>query len=152
MLGALAFLSVFGRGRRPDASTMRWFPFVGAILGAIVGGAWWGADRLLPPLVAAGVVVAVDLALTGMLHLDGLADSADGLLAPLDRDRRLRIMAEPTIGAFALAVVPLVILMRTAALTSRPVSVPLVIGLWCASRSVLALVATSLPYARPGGI
>lgn len=152
MLRALTFLTIVGRGGTPDAATMRWFPPVGAVIGAAIGTIWWGADHVLPPLLAAGTVVAADLALTGMLHLDGLADSADGLLPPLERDRRLRIMAEPTVGAFALAVVPVVLLLRTAAFASRPVSILLVIGLWGASRSVLALLATTLPYARPEGL
>jgi len=80
MRRAFSFLTVLGRGTAPDGATLRWFPVVGLVLGAAVGGVWWGADRVLPPLVAAGVVVLVDLALTGMLHVDGLADSADGLL------------------------------------------------------------------------
>jgi len=57
------------------------------------------------PLAAALVLVA-DLALTGMLHVDGLADAADGLL-PHHRDtaRRLEVMAAPNVGAFGVAVV-----------------------------------------------
>lgn len=149
---ALAFLTVVGSGTTPDGRTLRWFPAVGALIGLVVGGAWWGADRVLPPLLAAAVVVAVDLAVTGLLHLDGLADSADGLLPPLERERRLTVMADPTSGAFAVAVVVVVLLLRTAAFASTTVDVGLVVGIWCASRSAMALVATTQPYARPGGL
>lgn len=152
MRGALHFLTVIGRGTTPDGRTLRWFPIVGLLIGAVVGGVWWGADRLFPPLLAAGLVVAVDLALTGLLHLDGLADAADGLLPHLRRERRLAIMADSTVGAFAVTIVVLTLLLRTAAFASRPVSVLLVLGLWCASRSILALIASTRPYARENGI
>ena len=46
---------------------------------------WWGAERMWPPLLAAAIVVAADLALTGMLHFDGLIDSADGLREASER-------------------------------------------------------------------
>lgn len=152
MFRAFSFLTILGRGAAPDGRTLRWFPLVGLGLGAAVGGAWWGAGEVLPPMVAAGVVVAFDLALTGLLHLDGLADSADGLLPHLDRDRRLAIMADSTVGAFAVTVVVLVLLLRVGALASRPVSVLLVVGLWTASRSMLAIVASTGSYARADGL
>lgn len=152
MLQAFAFLTVAGTGTAPDARTMRWFPLAGAVVGALVGGAWWLAAQAFPPLLAGAVVVAVDLAITGLLHVDGLADSADGLLPHLDRDRRLAVMADPTIGAFGVSVVAAVLVVRTVALGSRPADVGLLVGLWCASRSTMALVALTRPYARPGGL
>ncbi|HEX2577110.1 MAG TPA: adenosylcobinamide-GDP ribazoletransferase, partial [Aquihabitans sp.] len=152
MIQALAFLTVAGTGATPDARTMRWFPLTGAAIGIVVGGAWWLAGEAFPPLLAGAVVVAVDLAVTGLLHVDGLADSADGLLPHLDRDRRLAVMAEPAAGAFAVAVVAAVLVLRAAALGSRPADLGLVVGLWCASRSAMALVALTRPYARPGGL
>lgn len=152
MLQALAFLTVAGTGATPDGRTMRWFPLAGALVGLVVGGSWWLADQAFPPLLAAAIVVGVDLAVTGMLHVDGLADSADGLLPHLERERRLAVMADPTTGAFAVTVVAFVILVRVTAFASRPVDVGLIVGLWCASRSAMALVALTRPYARPGGL
>ena len=131
---------------------MRWFPVAGAAIGLVVGSVWWAADRAFPPLLAAAIVVVVDLAITGFLHVDGLADSADGLLPHLERDRRLEVMADPTTGAFAVAAVAAVVVVRVVALGSRPVDVGLIVGLWCASRSTMALVALTRPYARPGGL
>src|SRR5918911_563188 len=55
------------------------FPLVGAALGAAVGGTAYGLTRILPALVAAGLAVALGAVLTGALHLDGLADTADAL-------------------------------------------------------------------------
>jgi adenosylcobinamide-GDP ribazoletransferase len=152
MRRALAFLTIAGTGATPDGRTMRWFPLAGALVGLVVGGSWWLAEQAFPPLLAGAVVVAVDLAVTGMLHVDGLADSADGLLPHLPRARRLAVMADPTTGAFAVGAVALVLVVRTVALGSRPADVGLVVGLWCASRSAMALVALTRPYARPGGL
>jgi adenosylcobinamide-GDP ribazoletransferase len=118
MRSALGFLTVVGGAAPPDRRAPAWFGPVGAALGLAVGGAWWVAGELWPALVAALLAVAVDAALTGMLHFDGLADSADGLLPPLDRRRRLEVMAAPDIGAFGVMVVTLVVLARVAALAA----------------------------------
>src|SRR4051794_9800771 len=73
MGAAVAFLTIVGRGSTPDARTMRWFPVVGLVLGAIVGETWWLADQAFTPFLAAALAVAADLAITGLLHVDGLA-------------------------------------------------------------------------------
>jgi adenosylcobinamide-GDP ribazoletransferase len=153
MRKAIAFLTPIPvGGGAPDGRTYAWFPIVGAVMGLALGGTWWLADRAFPPAVAAALVVAADLALTGMLHVDGLADSADGLLPHLDgRDRRLAVMAAPDVGAFGVSVVVGVLLLRFAALASQPVSVLLLAGLWCGSRTLMAAGAGALPYARHEG-
>lgn len=148
---AIAFLSVAGRGTTPTRGAMVWFPVVGALLGGVTGLAWWGASELWPPLLAAAMAVAVDLAVTGALHLDGLADSADGLLPHLPRDRRLAVMRGPDVGAFAMAAVVIVLVLRVTALASVEVRPLALAGLWCASRTAMAVVARVLPYARAEG-
>lgn len=152
MISALTFLTVVGRGRPPEADTFAWFAPVGAAIGAVLGGLWWAVESATSPLMAAAVVVAVDLALTGMLHLDGLADSADGLLPHLDRPRRLEVMRTPDVGAFALAVVPTVLLLRWAAVASQPVRPEVLVGLWSMSRALVAAAPAWVPYARPEGL
>ena len=153
MRRALAFLTPIPvGGGAPDRNTFGWFPLVGALIGLALGGAWWLADRAFTPAVAAALVIVADLALTGMLHVDGLADSADGLLPHLDgRARRLEVMAAPDVGAFGVAVVVAILLLRFAALASQPVSILLLAGLWCGSRTVMAAGAGALPYARTDG-
>jgi adenosylcobinamide-GDP ribazoletransferase len=151
MRSALGFLTVVGGAAPPDRRAAAWFGPVGAALGLVVGGAWWAAGELWPPLIAALLAVAVDAALTGMLHLDGLADSADGLLPPLDRERRLAVMAASDVGAFGVTVVVLVVLARIAALASLDPDPLLVAGLWIASRAAMALALAWLPYARTAG-
>ncbi|MDQ2729862.1 MAG: adenosylcobinamide-GDP ribazoletransferase, partial [Actinomycetota bacterium] len=148
MRRAFGFLTVVGGARPPEPATLRWFPMVGAMVGLVVGAVWWGAGRLWPPLVAAVLAVVADLALTGMLHVDGLADSADGLLAPMPRARRLEVMATPDVGAFGVTVVAVVLLARVAGLDATKPAPLLIAGLWCASRTLMAAAVTVLPYAR----
>ena len=152
MLQALGFLTPFGGARAPSPRAVPWFPVVGALIGAAVGGVWWGAAQVWPPALAAALAVVADLLLTGMLHLDGLADSADGLLPHLPRERRLAVMSEPTIGAFAVAVTGCALLVRWAAFASMDPNVLVVAGLWCISRTAMAALLSSLPYARGEGL
>lgn len=151
MRSALAFLTVLGGWRPPDRKAVLWFPAVGAAVGAGVGGAWWGGWWLWRAPAAAVAAVAADAALTGMIHLDGLVDSADGLLPHLSRQRRLQAMADPATGAFGVTVGGLALLARWAALDTLRPSVLLVASIWCASRTWMAVTMGAVPYARAGG-
>jgi adenosylcobinamide-GDP ribazoletransferase len=152
MREALAFLTVVGRPAPPTPRALRWFPVVGAAIGALVGSVWWLADQAFPPLLAAVLVVAVDLAVTGGLHADGLVDAADGLLPHATRERRLEIMRTPDLGAFGAATLGVVLLARVGAFAARPADVGLVVALWCTARTVVAVAPAVLPYARDEGL
>jgi adenosylcobinamide-GDP ribazoletransferase len=152
MTAALALLTVFGRAREPTPRAWPWFPLVGAGIGALLGGIWWLADEAFPALVAAVLVVVADLAVTGMLHFDGLADSADGLLCHATTVERLRIMRAPDVGAFGVIAVEVALLARVAALAAQPVRIGLLVALWCTSRAVVAATPAIVPYARDEGI
>jgi adenosylcobinamide-GDP ribazoletransferase len=152
MRRALAFLTPLGGAVAPSPSALAWFPVVGAALGLALGGVWWLAAEAWPPQVAAALVVAADLGLTGMLHLDGLVDSADGLIPPLERTRRLDVMADPQAGAFGVGAAVVVVLLRWAALSALTPSALLLGGIWCASRTAMATTTRFVPYARPGGL
>jgi adenosylcobinamide-GDP ribazoletransferase len=151
MRQALAFLTPFPGARRPTPAALRWFPVVGVLLGLLLGVLWWGSAKAFPFGVASVFVVVADLGLTGLLHVDGLADSADGLLPHLSRERRLEVMADPTVGAFGAATVAVVLLARWVALDATVPSVWLIAGLWCASRTAMATVVGRVPYARTDG-
>lgn len=156
MLHALSFLTIAGRAapRRAGSPTPRallFFPVVGALIGLAVGYAWWGAGRLWPPLVAGAIALAIDAAITGMLHLDGLSDSADGLIAPMDRARRLEVMRDPSVGAFGAVTVIVVLLLRLSVFASVPAAPLTVAALWCVSRASMAVIAMTQPYARSSG-
>jgi adenosylcobinamide-GDP ribazoletransferase len=152
MREALALLTTLGRGAPLTSRALRWFPVAGLVTGAIVGLTWWGASGWWPPAVAAAIVIAIDLALTGMLHVDGMADAADGLLPHLARERRLAVMRTPDVGAFGVAAVGGALLLQFAALASMHREPWLLVGLWCASRSLVASVPALVPYARADGI
>lgn len=150
---ALGFLTPLPVGTAvPDAGTATWFPFVGAGLGGVVALVWWGAGEAFPPVVAAALVVAADLLLTGALHLDGLADSADGLLAHkgVDRDRRAAIMRAPDVGAFGVAAVVTVLLLRLATVASMDVDGWMVASLWAGSRGAMTMALATVPYVGGG--
>lgn len=152
MKAALAFLTPLPVGAgTPDRSTLAWFPAAGALVGLAVGAVWWGAGEWWPPLVAAGLAVVADAVLTGALHLDGLADSADGLLAHHDStERRRAVMTAPDVGAFGLTAVGLALLLRWAALASMEPDIWLVVALWCASRTAMAFALARGPYVGAG--
>jgi len=155
MLTALAFLTPLPvSGNRPSGRTFLWFPLVGVLIGAVLGLSWRALDRLTrgQGFVVGALVVSLDLVITGALHFDGLVDAADGLFAPVERARRLSIMAGPEVGAFGMATGVMALVVRVACfaqLAPRPL---LLMGLWCASRTVMACVAAALPYARDEGL
>ena len=95
-------------------------PVVGALLAVVLVPVALGVDRLTsgPPLLAAALVVALSAVLTRGLHLDGLADLADGLGSYRSPAQARAIMKTPDVGALGLAAVVLVLLVQVAALTA----------------------------------
>ena len=151
-MSAVAFLTVAGRGQAPQARALWWFPLVGAGLGGVLAAIHWGAGELWPLLVVGILVVAADLVLTGALHIDGLADSADGLLPHMDRERRLAAMSRPDVGAFAIGTVVVVLGARSAALSVGGIESLSLVPIWALSRTFVAVIPAILPYVRPGGL
>jgi adenosylcobinamide-GDP ribazoletransferase len=98
-----------------------WFPVVGLLLGALLAVAAGGASRLVPPLIAAVLVVVLWAGVTGGLHLDGLADTLDGLGGGFSREEALAIMRDPGVGAYGVTGLLLVLLLKVAAVASLPV-------------------------------
>ncbi|MGH2995111.1 MAG: adenosylcobinamide-GDP ribazoletransferase [Gaiellaceae bacterium] len=126
------------------------FPLVGAAVGAAVGFSAELLARPLPALVAAGLAVALEALLTGGLHLDALADSADGLGAR-SRERALAIMREPGIGAFGASALVLDLIVKTAALASllaSPRAGLAVVAAFALGRAAPLPLAVALRYAR----
>lgn len=155
LLEAAAFLTVIGGGHAPTRAALAWFGVVGAAVGAAVGLVWWGAAQWWTLAIAAALALVADAALTGLLHLDGLADSADGLLPPVPRERRLEILRDPRSGAFAIVGVVLVLLVRYAALAAvapDAAAIASIASIWCTARVAMAVAAVTVPYARPHGL
>jgi adenosylcobinamide-GDP ribazoletransferase len=153
---AVAFLTRAPVGRRLtlDAADVGrgapFFPVVGAGIGAAVGLVVVGLEAVLPSLVAAGLAVAFEALLTGAIHLDALADTADGLggRSPV---HALEIMREGTIGAFGATALGLDLLVKTAALAAlleHERAVLVLVAAWAAGRAAPLALAWALPYAR----
>jgi adenosylcobinamide-GDP ribazoletransferase len=102
---ALSFLTVVpvpGSALRAGsiARAAAWFPLVGAAIGALAGGVRAASAPLLGAGPATVLALVALVAVTGALHQDGLADSADGLGVRGDRERRLAVMRDPAVGVF----------------------------------------------------
>jgi adenosylcobinamide-GDP ribazoletransferase len=157
LAGAFGLLTrlPFGGPGRGAASCWAWGP-TGAAVAALAVGAGAGAMALgVPVTVAAGLVLAVQAALTGALHEDGLADTCDGLLGGRTPERRMEIMRDSRIGAFGALGLMLSVLIRWAALVAVlavPMGWAMVIGVSALSRGAMAGVMAALPPARPDGL
>jgi adenosylcobinamide-GDP ribazoletransferase len=89
------------------AASMRWFPAVGLIVGAIVAAGGWAGARI-DPWTGALAALILWVAVTGALHLDGLGDIADASgAAHKDRERLLAVLGDPHAGSFAVVTIAL---------------------------------------------
>ena len=173
LLLAIGFLTVFPvRTSAPQPGGLgragRWFPIVGLILGVMLATAHFLLSQLFSPLLTAALVVALWAALTGGLHLDGLADCCDGLFASVSPERRLEIMRDPRLGTFGGLGLILFIILKILAIaslsSSSSSSSSFVLGIWglgvgslpfVLSSSLarwLILIVARQPSARPGGL
>ncbi len=128
-----------------------WFPVVGLGMGIVLFAFHAALLYIFPPLLSAALTITLWAALTGGLHLDGLADCCDGLLAAVAPERRLEIMKDPRVGAFAAIGVALFLLLKVAALASANASTAALLLAPTLARWTLLLVARQ-PMARPGGL
>lgn len=138
-----------------------WLPFVGVVLGGLAALPLLAAATLRTgttgALLGSALAVAALAAATRGLHLDGLADTVDGLGSSAPREQALAIMRKPDIGPFGVVTLVLTLFVKVAALTAVTGS-----ALW---KGVLALVLAEsvgrlgvvlaagrrVPSARPGG-
>jgi adenosylcobinamide-GDP ribazoletransferase len=152
--GAITFMTILPapRGVAPSGEIGRaavWFPLVGLLIGLLLWGVQWGANHLFDPWLAGVLVTTAWAVSTGALHLDGLADCCDGLLAPVSRERRLEILRDPRVGSFGAVGLVLVLLLKAAAAgVVNPVAL-LLAPTWA---RWLLLLAARQPQARPDGM
>ena len=189
---AIGFLTILPLAPRDAPSSMSsargWFPLVGLLLGIILaavesltvlllGGNWgWASLESLEsrvfysepsPMVVLWAIMLVVLlvALTRALHLDGFMDSCDALLGGFDRDRRLAILRDPHVGAFAVIGVVCLLMAKAAAIAAlpqigplppvsldRPDKLPVLLLFPCLSRWAMLLTMELYPYIRQNGL
>ncbi|MBQ1559001.1 MAG: adenosylcobinamide-GDP ribazoletransferase [Pseudomonas sp.] len=134
--------------------SLLWYPLVGLLLGLLL----WGAHLLLgqtPALLQAAIILALWVGLSGGLHLDGLADTADAWVGGFgDRERTLTIMKDPRSGPIAVVVLVLLLLLKFATLFTLLQAghgIYLLLLPWL-GRSLLPLLLATTPYVRAGGL
>jgi adenosylcobinamide-GDP ribazoletransferase len=126
------------------------FPIVGAGVGACVGGVAIGLRGSLGHTPAAIVAITVGTLLTGAIHLDALADTADAL-GGRSREHALEIMRDHAIGSYGAAALILDLLLKAALLATllaRPDALPKIIAAGALARAAPLPLAAALPYAR----
>ncbi len=132
------------------------WPVVGTSIGALAAAAASLALALsMPAGVAAAIALATAALLTGGLHEDGLADTADGLFGGWTRERRLEIMKDSRIGSYGMLALLLVTLMRWSAIVALLTAGQHWAGLIAAgalSRAPMAVLIATLPNARGAGL
>jgi adenosylcobinamide-GDP ribazoletransferase len=139
-----------------DIARASWaMPVAGALVGALGALAYWMAVRLgLPPPVAAALALAGGMVVTGCLHEDGLADTADALGGD-NRERRLAIMRDSRLGTYGACALLMSLLLRWSALASladaRAVALALVAA-HAAARAPLPAFMALVPPARSDGL
>src|SRR5689334_17222143 len=130
------------------------FPLVGAGIGTVVGGIAQGLSGSLTAPIAALLGLAAGAVLTGVLHLDGLADTADAFGATT-RERALEIMRDHAVGAYGTVVVVLDLGLKAAArsvLASRHAALRYAVCATAAARAVPVVLSAAVPYARASGV
>ncbi|WP_438446573.1 adenosylcobinamide-GDP ribazoletransferase [Gorillibacterium sp. sgz5001074] len=131
------------------------YPAVGLVIGLLLAGAGTVLSAVLPVEVSAALLAGLWVALTGGLHLDGLMDTADGLLSHRSRERMLEIMKDSRVGAMGVMACVLQLLLKYALLHALlEAQWPLAAGLLAAapvwSRWFMVAAVVSWPYAREG--
>jgi len=139
------------------ARAILWLPGVGLLLGGIGAGVVLAVGSLNATgpgrLLGAALAVATVAVLTGGLHLDGLADTADGLGSRRPAADALAIMRRSDVGPMGVAALVLVLLVQVAAVAAVP-RLPLAAAAMVLAEvtgRVSVVIATSSPAARPGG-
>ena len=157
-VAALRFLSViplagsFGTGKEELARAVPFFPLIGLLFGCIAVPLTWGLSLIFPPPVTAVLTVFLLLAFSGGLHLDGLADTADGFFSARPRERILEIMRDSATGAMGVIALILLLSLKIACLASIKQQLLIAVFLMpLAGRVAILLLMAMLPYARPEG-
>ncbi len=139
---------------RVFAEALGWYPLAGLLIGAMLVLADRGLSQLLPPGPTAVLLVALLALASGGLHLDGVADTADGMAMQGDRAARLGVMSEGNTGPAGVMALVLVLLAEWAALSSlpEPVRAPALLLAPVLARWTVVPVGIIFAPARPRGL
>ena len=137
-----------------SGAAARYYPLVGAAVGAFAGAVFWAAHLVLPLGLALVLATAASLLATGAFHEDGFADACDGLGGGRTRERALEIMRDSRLGTYGAAGLGLMLAAKVLALAALPPdAIPgLLVAAHAASRSSAVLALATGDYAREVGI
>lgn len=160
LLAAMRFLTIlpipgaWGTAEEDLALSVPFFPLVGLLLGGVAAAIAWGVSLVAPPMLAAALLVMVLLSFSGCLHLDGLADTADGFLSSRLREQILEIMRDSRTGAMGVMAIVCVLLLKFASLAAMPAAMlwPAALLMPLAGRCAMVAQMALLPYARSSGL
>jgi adenosylcobinamide-GDP ribazoletransferase len=156
LLNAIRFLTVLPTPHSANAPesdwlarAMKYFPLVGAGIGAASAFVFLIASELWSPLIAALLAVTTSIVITGALHEDGLADTADSFGGGWSIEKRLAIMKDSRIGTYGALALGLGVALRIAALAALPISVAAaaLIATHAAARTTPGFVMNRFRYA-----
>jgi adenosylcobinamide-GDP ribazoletransferase len=135
------------------ARSVPFFPLVGLVIGFLAAGLDYVFVSALPLLPASALTILVLICLTGGLHMDGLADTADGFFSARPRSKMMEIMRDSRIGVMGVLAVVFVVLLKVTLLAAMvaPSRWVLILLMPLAGRAAVILLMTALPYARPEG-
>ena len=160
---ALSFLTLVPASRnlqlaqRDISNSRAFYPAVGLLLGLLLVGVEEGASRAFPIHLTAAILLAVTVACTRALHLDGLMDVCDGVFGGYTRERRLEIMKDSNVGAFGVAGGVTVLILKYGALVAlldldEPGKEWALLLFPAISRWAMVVVLGAFPYARDQGL
>jgi adenosylcobinamide-GDP ribazoletransferase len=131
-----------------------WFPAVGLLIGCVLAFVNWALSLLLPAPVVNALVIVTLVMLTGAMHLDGFADTCDGMAGHKPVEERWRIMHDSHTGAFGVVGIALLLLVKYVSLSNIPAGYMTVtlIFMPLVSRWAMAYAIFAFPYARPEGL
>ena len=151
-LAAVSFLTVIPVNGKdvPSGRAAIFFPLVGAILGAAGAGLFLAASFVLPASIAALIAVTFWIVISGVLHEDGLADTADAMRAGRSREKIISILKDSRIGTYGGVAIVLSIVARWQALLHLPA--PRVLLVCIIAQTVSRAVMVALAWlSRPSG-
>jgi adenosylcobinamide-GDP ribazoletransferase len=160
LLAAIQFLTVipfpksFTSGEKELEKCMPFFPVVGLLIGMIIAAFDHVMGLIFPPLPASVMTAIAMTAISGGLHMDGLADTADGFFSARPRERVLEIMRDSRTGVMGVLAVAFVIVLKVSVLISifPPIRPGIIVLMPLAGRCSFVVMMTALPYVRREGL